>query len=100
METLQKTVAKEILEQLGGNKFIAMTGAHNLANDGNNLCLKFKGSNKANYLRITLTSMDLYTIEFAKISGTNIHWHSMYKGCYNDMLQDIFTKVTGLNTHL
>ncbi len=94
------SIAKEILDQLGGNKFIAMTGAHNLATDGNNLCLKFKGSNKANYLRITLTAMDTYIMEFAKITPKNVYWHSKQDGIYNDMLQPLFTKVTGLQTHL
>ena len=31
------TIANTILEQLGGNKFIAMTGAKNFVSDGNTL---------------------------------------------------------------
>ena len=34
------STAKEILNQLGGNKFIAMTGARNLGATENSLCFK------------------------------------------------------------
>lgn len=98
-----KQVAGEIFRQLGGNKFKAMTGAYNMSysNDGRGaLSLKFKGSNKANYLKITLTSMDLYNMEFGKIRGHNYKVVKTYDGVYDDMLQKIFTNVTGLYTHL
>ena len=48
-------VAMEILKQLGGNKFLAMTGAKNLAYDDNSLNMKLpKNMSQANYLKITL----------------------------------------------
>ena len=96
----QNGIANEILNQLGGNKFIAMTGAIICVTNDNSLALKFKGCNKANYMRITLNSMDTYTMEFAKISRTNVFWHSKKDFIYNDMLQTIFTSVTGLDTKL
>lgn len=96
--------AGEILKQLGGNKFIAMTGAKNFAQDKQKKIITFKigggAKNGINYIRITLTYLDLYCIEFIKIRGTKITVVEKIDGIYNDQLQNIFTKYTGMNTHL
>ena len=56
-------VADIILEQLGGNKFLAMTGAKNLLADGNTLRMTLpKNRSKANRLYITLDPDDTYTM--------------------------------------
>lgn len=48
-------VADIILEQLGGSKFLAMTGANHLLSDGNTLRMNLpKNASKANRLWITL----------------------------------------------
>lgn len=100
MATLtQSNVAETILSQLGGNKFIVMTGAYNLMKDGNALLLRFKGSKKANYLRIDLTASDLYKMTFGKI-GKDYKVVSEIDGIYFDQLQKIFTSQTGLYTSL
>src|SRR5688572_12288544 len=60
------TVATEILQQLGGNKFIAMTGSKNLVADGNALQMHLtRNKIGAKFLRIEVTSMDLYTVTFS-----------------------------------
>lgn len=64
---MSTTVATEILRQLGGNHFVVMTGAKNFValEDG----IKFTiGSNasKCNLVKITLTAMDDYVVEFWK----------------------------------
>jgi len=68
-----KAIATEILNQLGAGRFQAMVGAHNMAfgdDDGNTyLSLKFKGSKKANYLKVSLTPLDTYKVEVGKIWG-------------------------------
>ena len=51
--------ANIILEQLGGNKFIAMTGAKNFVSDGNTLRMTLpKNRSKANRLYVTLDATD------------------------------------------
>ena len=62
-------VARIIWEQLGGNKFRMMTGAKNLLNLGDGLAMKLgRNSSNSNYLKITLNSMDLYDMKFAKLT--------------------------------
>ena len=107
------TVANTILEQLGGNKFIAMTGAKNFLSDGNTLRMTLpKNRSKANRLYITLDTTDTYTMYFFKFTagrlnkrlshGPRINRKILKKvsGVYADMLQDIFTATTGMATHL
>lgn len=99
--TLSEGVAKEILTQLGGNKFIAMTGAKNLVDGGKFLGFKLpRAKDGINYVKITLTSMDLYDIEFGGIRANDYKVVKKVGGIYNDQLQNIFTKVTGLHTRL
>ena len=105
------TVANTILSQLGGARFIAFTGSKNLVGDDNSLSMKLaRNKSKANRLKITLTSMDDYTMEFTR--QTNGHFTRNYNwidgktetikkltGIYCDQLQDIFEATTGLYTH-
>ena len=59
------TVAKTILEQLGGNKFRVMTGAKNFGARDNSLSMRIgRNSSNTNYLKITLNSMDTYDKKF------------------------------------
>jgi hypothetical protein len=99
--TLTEGVAKEILTQLGGNKFIVMTGAKNLVDGGKYLAFKLpRAKDSINYVKITLTSMDLYDIEFGRIRANQYKVVKSVDGIYNDQLQNVFTKVTGLYTRL
>ena len=92
-------VAQTILDQLGGRRFIAMTGATCIA-DGNTLIVKFKGSSIANIMYVTLNSLDLYDVQIAKYRGMNVKVVSETSGAYSDMLRPIFEKTTGLRTSL
>lgn len=97
------SVASIILEQLGGGQFIAMTGAKDLVDGGDYLGFKLPSHfarNGINYVRITLTPDDLYNIEFGKIRGFDYIVVEEYNGVYFDQLQEIFTQITGLDTHL
>ena len=61
------TIAATILAQLGGSRFIAMTGAKNLVNHGSALTFKIgRNSSKANMVRVTLNSDDTYTVDFIR----------------------------------
>lgn len=98
-------VAKEILRQLGGNKFLMMTGAKNLVGGENSLSFSLPGSggftkNGINLVRITLTPNDLYTVEYIKRRGTTLKVIAKSENIYNDMLQSDFTEKTGLYTRM
>jgi hypothetical protein len=65
--TDSKQTASTILQQLGGNKFIDMTGSHTFVCDKNWLRMTLtKNKIGAKWLRITLNSMDTYDMEFIK----------------------------------
>ena len=94
-------IGQEILRQLGGNKFIVMTGAKNFVAGDNMLVFRIpKASKGINAVRITLTSLDLYDIKFFRIYGADMKLVSEANGIYNDQLQNTFTAHTGLYTHL
>ena len=97
-----KMIAKTILEQLGGNKFRVMTGAKNFMDHGNALSMKIgRNSSNSNYMKITLNSMDLYDITFAKVTKMGeMKSVKEFNGVYADMLQEIFTNHTGMYTSL
>ena len=73
---------KQTLQQLGGNRFIAMTGAKNLAIDKskNELHMKIMRNAKGiSHVRIRLTSMDLYDMEFLQVRAGRIKIKSKEK---------------------
>ena len=95
------TVAKTILEQLGGNKFCVMTGAKNLVGDENSLSMRIgRNSSNSNYLKITLNSMDTYDMKFYRLWKFEEKSVTEYNNIYNDMLTDTFTAHTGMYTSL
>ena len=95
-------VAETILEQLGGNKFCVMTGAKNLGGTEDSLSMKIgRNSSNSNYLKITLNSMDLYDMEFCKLTRMGEKKSvTEYSDVYNDMLTEVFEKHTGMYTSL
>lgn len=112
---LEKSVPEIILDQLGGNHFLVMTGCHHLLGDKNSLQMKIpRNASRANYLKITLDPDDTYRMEFrryrdecfsirngkcyqTKAINENV---KTYDGVYFDQLQDLFTQVTGMYTSL
>lgn len=106
---MNKTFAATIVEQLGGNKFLAMTGAKNLVRCDEKKYLQMdltRNMGGVNRLQITLNANDTYTMKFYRhsYSRKNFQWtvsnEKEYAGVYCDMLRDIFTKVTGQYTSL
>lgn len=94
-------IANTILRQLGGNKFIAMTGSKNFLSNGNSLSMHLtKNKIGARFLKITLNSMDLYDMIFSKEKKGELIILEKHEGLYCDQLQEVFTNVTGLDTHL
>ena len=63
------TIANTILNQLGGNRFVAMTGAKNFVALENGIRFKIgRNKSKANTVKITVNGLDLYDIEFIKFT--------------------------------
>lgn len=101
---MSKDIAVEILNQLGGNKFIAMTGAKNFVwLEKGGLIFKLPSNfarNGINLVRIKLEPSDTYNIEFLKSRGASLKIIGSFEMIYCDQLQEIFTETTGLYTHL
>ena len=99
---MSMSVAKEILETLGGNKFRVMTGAKNFMGFSNGLVMKIgRNSSNSNYLKITLNSMDLYDMKFAKLTRMGeLKSVKEYDNVYNDSIVEVFEKHTGMYTKL
>lgn len=95
-------IATTILEQLGGNKFLAMTGAKNLLAHESALSFKLpmKTRDGSNYVKITLTAMDDYQMEFLSVRGLSVKPKTVREGIFAESLRDVFTSVTGLRTSL
>ena len=112
---------QDILEQLGGNKFLTMTGSKILyyGYDKNGyayLRLKLsRNKSRAELLKIQLNCKDLYNMSFDRIKKTlnkeysaigikiydeTIENVKFLEDIYCDQLQEVFTKVTGMYTRL
>ena len=108
------TTATIILEQLGGNKFVAMTGSHHFVSDSDTLRMQLRRNRSgANRLFIMLDrGTDTYTMRFfyyraGKINIKNGRFIqevereiTQYTGVYAEDLCRIFEAVTGMTTHL
>ena len=93
--------ARTILNQLGGNRFVAMTGAKQLVDLGEGLQFRIgRNCKKVNSVVIKLNGNDLYDVEFYNIRGINFTKKSEAKNVFCDQLADIFEEHTGLYTSL
>lgn len=95
-------VAQTILEQLGGNRFVVMTGATNFVGRPDGLSFKVGANGKGvTHVRVTLTPADVYTVEFFAIRGTRpIKTLAIAEGVYADKLGETFAAKTGLAVRL
>ena len=100
-----KQVAETILDQLGGNRFVAMTGAKNFVyGDKDGVPYLSMKLPRGKHMTIKLDPSDTYTMELAKISTRNFTFKKTVieesSHVYCDMLQNEFTRMTGLYTYL
>jgi len=95
-------VATTILQQLGSNKFIAMTGAKNFLGSATALTFRFPHPDRKapNGMRIELDANDTYTMISYRIRGARCDVAAREEGVYAEDLQRLFTNMTGLDTHL
>ena len=87
-------IANTILQQLGGHGFTVMTGSRNYINLGNGLQMSLARNKTDTY------TMYFYRQTLTKYADIKVKEIAKYEGVYFDMLQQIFTDVTGLYTRL
>jgi hypothetical protein len=91
------TVARTILDQLGGERFVAMTGATNFVSTEDGLTFKLGANPKrVSYVRVTLTPADLYAVSFFRVGRAP----RIESDVYCSMLEGVFCEHTGLCTKL
>jgi hypothetical protein len=101
-------VAQTILQQLGGRRFIAMTGASSFSSGPDSLGFRVptRLAGGIGGIVITLTQMDDYRIESVRMRGSiakgdlRAERKVEAEGVYCDNLQEAFTRITGLATSL
>ena len=113
---MAENIAGTILEQLGGNRFLAFTGSKDLMAVDRGLQMSLvRNSSRANRLRITLNWDDTYTMKFYRHTNGGLRIDHKkgtaefkepkdtdvkeYEHIYFDQLQELFTETTGLYTH-
>lgn len=95
------SVSDIILEQLGGNKFKAMTGANDFLAFRNGLQFSVgRNSKGVTHCRIELCGNDLYMVTFIQFKGNYLKDVAIEEDVYGDQLTDIFESNTGLATSL
>lgn len=99
------TIAQVILNQLGGRKFMFMTGSKNFISDKNTLHMDLqKNKSGARKLRITLNGLDLYDLEFYNKRIVNYNYTEKvlvkYDNATAEDLQHLFKMATGFYTRM
>ena len=68
--TRNQEIAKTIMQQLGGNQFVAMTGARQLVAVENGVRFRIgRNATRTNVVRITLRGDDTYNMEFMYVQN-------------------------------
>jgi len=100
MNNKEMKTAQVILDQLGGDKFVAITGVYDIAFATKSLHMRLpENKSKARALSVFLVGDD-YIMKFWKTVNTDIVYIADIDGVHRDQLQAVFTDVTGLDTHL
>jgi hypothetical protein len=98
-------IARTILDQLGGGRFQVMTGAKDFTATSDGLTFRLPGKpgfvkDGITHVRITLTPLDEYTVDFLRARGTSVKTIATVDGVYCDTLRAVFESTTGLRTSL
>ena len=93
------SIAKEILNQMGGPRIGAFIGTKTWIACDNGLSFRFKGSKKYNMCKIALNSMDTYDITFYRFYGVKLTRREEINDVFCDQLVEIFERTTNLFLH-
>jgi hypothetical protein len=97
-ERIRMSVAGTILQQLGGNRFAAMTGARELVAGPNSLRFRIgRNASRIGIVKVVLNGRDLYDMSFYRRSGEVVNEE---EDVYAEDLGRIFTANTGMYTTL
>ena len=101
-EAMDRRQAAETLKQIGGNRFIAMTGAKHFTFGKEGMMFKIgRNSKRVNYVKIDYDrGKDLYNMSFDWVTIKGIKNKKKLKGVYADQLAKAFEKYTGMYTSL
>ena len=99
-EAVDKQQGTTILNQLGGKRFIMFTGAKHFGVGKEGLSFKIgRNSKQVNHIKIDYDrGRDLYNMKFDWVTKKGIKTKKEVKGVYADMLQDVFSRHTGMAT--
>ena len=101
--THNRMITETILQQLGGGRFVVMTGASNVAEVDRGVAFKLPyrmARNGINHVKIVLDADDTYTVQFLKLTRSKLYTSANVSGVHCENLQEVFTRYTGLYTHL
>lgn len=96
-------VAQTIYQQLGANRFVAMTGAKNFVGGEDYLMFSIpRNMSPYNKVKITyIPGRDLYNVDFMKVTRAGgVAKGEPYNDVYAEQLRELFTSVTGMETSL
>lgn len=99
--TTNMEIQETILQQLGGNTFLMMTGSKNLRGAQQSLTMDLtRNKIGAKYLTITLEADDTYTMTFQSMRKFEIKTKAHFTDVYAEQLASIFESTTGLYVSL
>ena len=101
-EAVDMKQGTEILNQLGGKRFMMFTGAKHFGVGKEGLSFKIgRNSKQVNHIKIDYDrGRDLYNMKFDWVTKRGIKNKKTVKGVYADQLQKVFTMHTGMYTSL
>jgi hypothetical protein len=92
--------ATAIFQQLGGQRFATMVGAHDLVRTPRGLHFKVgKNANGIRRVHVILGANDTYIVRF-HTDADGLDDGQEFEGVYNDQLPELFEEVTGMATRL
>jgi hypothetical protein len=103
IEDTEMTIAQTVLEQLGGNRFLAMTGARALVNTGTGLRFDLpRAKSGINKVAVELTPADEYTVRAYRYSRRTLECPEVATREHIQAadLRRVFTTLTGLECSL
>ena len=91
------TTAQTIINQLGGNRLVAMTGARQFVNTGSGVNFRVgRGArNSINLISISLNGFDLYDVQFLRTRGVAMTTVGEFENVFAGNLRSLFTSETG-----
>lgn len=101
--TPAQQVAGVILDQLGANRFMVMTGARDLVATSKGLQFRLPARfavGGVNMVRVELEPSDTYAVIVGRYRALEFKEKARAELVYGDQLQVAFTRLTGLDTHL